>query len=151
MGILGTRAPLTSDIGLALEIVTTLLFTSGYFLDRRRGKHCLIMGGAAATNTVFVISYMISRLLREEIPSPPAQFSTLYRSLVIPHGILSVVVLILAIAQAFLAYHWRTKRDNILVLENRRTVHKKLGIASLVLWYFSFISGVVVYAILYIA
>lgn len=149
-GIFGTRASLYSDIGLVLEIVTTLLFTIGYFYEKRRGKHCIIMGAAVTTNVIFVISYMVSRLLREEVPSPPSQFATLYRSVVIPHGILSVLVLILAISQAFLAYQWRKKKNDITALGKRRPTHRKLGLITLVLWYISFLSGIIVYAILYV-
>ncbi len=149
-GIFGTRASLYSDVGLVLEIVTTLLFTIGYFYEKRRGKHCIIMGAAVTTNIVFVISYMVSRLLREEVPSPPAQFAALYRSVVILHGILSVLVLILAISQAFLAYQWRKKKNDIVALGKRRPTHRKLGLTTLILWYISFLSGIIIYAILYV-
>lgn len=108
------------------------------------------MGIAMITNTVFVISYMVSRLIREEVPSPPTQLASLYQSVVIPHGILSALVLILAVSQVFLAYRWRAKKDDITTLGKRRPTHKKLGLTTLVLWYISFLSGVVVYAILYI-
>jgi len=141
---------LYSDIGLVLEIVTTLLFTIGYFYEKRRGKHCIIMGSAVTTNIVFVISYMMSRLIREEVPSPPSQFATLYRGVVIPHGVLSVVVLVLAVSQAFLAYRWRKKKNDIVALGKRRPIHRRLGLITLILWYFSFLSGIIVYAILYV-
>jgi len=149
-GIFGTRASLYSDIGLVLEIVTTLLFTIGYFYEKRRGKHCIIMGSAVTTNIVFVISYMMSRLIREEVPSPPSQFATLYRGVVIPHGVLSVVVLVLAVSQAFLAYRWRKKKNDIVALGKRKPIHRRLGLITLILWYFSFLSGIIVYAILYV-
>ncbi len=149
-GIFGTRASLYSDVGLVLEIVTTLLFTIGYFYEKRRGKHCIIMGAAVTTNAIFVISYMASRLLREEVPSPPLQFATLYRSVVIPHGILSVLVLILTVSQAFLAYRWRKKKNDIIALGKRRPIHRKLGLTTLILWYISFLSGIIVYATLYV-
>ena len=149
-GIFGTRASLYSDIGLVLEIVTTLLFTIGYFYEKRRGKHCIIMGSAVTTNIVFVISYMMSRLIREEVPAPPSQFATLYRGVVIPHGVLSVVVLVLAVSQAFLAYRWRKKKNDIVALGKRKSIHRRLGFITLILWYFSFLSGIIVYAILYV-
>jgi len=149
-GIFGTKASFYSDVSLVLEIVITLLFTIGYFYEKRRGKHCIIMGAAVTTNIIFVISYMVSRLLAEEVPSPPEQFATLYRSVVIPHGILSVLVLFLAISQAFLAYQWRKKKNDIVALGKRRSTHRKLGLTILVLWYISFLSGITVYTILYV-
>lgn len=149
-GFLGTKASLFSDVGLVLEIVITLLFTIGYFREKRKGKHCIIMGTAVTTNIIFVISYMVSRLLREEVPSPPEQFATLYRGVVIVHGILSVLVLVLAISQAFLAYRWRKKTNDIVALGKRRPAHRKLGLATLILWYISFVGGITVYAILYV-
>jgi len=149
-GIFGTRAPLFSDVGLVLEIVTTLLFTIGYFYEKRKGKHCIVMGAAVITNIVFVISYMMSRLIREEVPSPPSQFAALYRGVVIPHGVLSVLVLVLAVSQAFLAYRWRKKKNDIVALGKRRPIHRRLGLITLILWYFSFLSGIIVYAILYV-
>jgi uncharacterized membrane protein YozB (DUF420 family) len=148
-GIFGTRASLLSDVGLILEIVTTVLFTVVYFLEKRKGKHCIAMGGAVTANTVFVISYMVSRLLREEVPSPSPQFASIYRIVIIPHGILSTLVLILALSQAFLGYRWRRKEKNNVVLGKRRATHMKLGLTTLILWYVSFLTGVIVYAILY--
>jgi len=149
-GIFGTRASLYSDVGLVLEIATTLLFTIGYFYEKRRGKHCIIMSAALTTNIIFVISYMVSRLIREELPSPPSQFATIYRSVAILHGVLSVLVLILAISQAFLAYKWRKKKDDIVALGERKPTHRKLGITTLILWYISFLSGITIYTILYV-
>lgn len=150
MGVLGTRASLYSDVSLILEIVTTLLFTIGYFYERRRGKHCIVMGAAVTTNIFFVMSYMVNRLLKEEVPSPPVQFATLYRYVVIPHGILSVLALVFAVSQAFLAYKWRQKKGDIVALGKRRTTHRNLGLITLTLWYFSFLSGVIIYTILYV-
>lgn len=139
-----------SDVGIILEIVTTLLFTIGYFIERRKGRHCVLMVAAVATNVLFVISYMVSRLVREEIPTPPAQFALLYRSVVVPHGILSVLVLAIAVFQAFLAYRWRKKANDTFVLGSRKPTHRKLGLAALVLWYVSFLTGIIIYAILYV-
>lgn len=148
-GLLGTRASLFSDVSLILEIVTTLLFTVGYFYERRKGKHCVVMGTAVTTNTLFVISYMISRLIREEVPSPPIQLASIYRVVVIPHGILSVLVLVLAVSQVFLAYRWRQKTGDVVVLGKRKNVHKNIGLVTLALWYVSFLSGAIIYGILY--
>lgn len=139
-----------SDVGLILEIMTTLLFTIGYFYEKKRGKHCIIMGAAVTTNVAFVISYMVSRLLRSEVPLPPSQFAALYRSIVILHSVLSVLVLILAISQAFLAYRWRKKNNDIIGLGRTRPTHRKLGLTTLILWYISFASGVIIYAVLYV-
>lgn len=108
------------------------------------------MGAAVMTNIVFVISYMVSRLIKEQVPPPPSQLIDIYRIVVIPHGLLSVLVLILAISQAFLAYRWRKKRNNLVSLEKRRPTHRKIGFTTLILWYLSFLSGIIVYLILYI-
>ena len=148
-GLLGTRASLFSDIGLILEVMTTLFFTIGYFYERRRRKHCVVMGTAVTTNTLFVISYMISRLIREQVPAPPVQFASIYRMIVIPHGILSVLVLVLAVSQVFLAYRCRQKTGDVVGLGKRKNVHRNIGLATLALWYVSFLSGVIIYGILY--
>lgn len=149
-GILGTQASLFSDISLIIEVLATLLFTIGYFYGKRKRTHCIIMGSAVAANIIFVISYMISRILRAEIPSPPEQFATLYRGVVIPHGILSVLVLIMGALQAVLAYKWRKKANSVVVLGEKRPVHRKLGLATLILWYISLLTGLTVYIILYV-
>jgi uncharacterized membrane protein YozB (DUF420 family) len=130
-------------------MATTLLFTIGYFYERRKGRHCKIMAAAVTTNIIFVISYMVGRLINAKVPPPPPQFDLLYRSIVIPHGILSVLVLALAIFQAVLAYKWRKKRNNGNSLGKKRHIHKKLGLITLIVWYISFLSGTIVYAILY--
>ncbi len=149
-GILGTRASLSSDLSLLLQIVTTLLITIGFFYERRRGKHCVVMGAAVTTNIIFVLAYMVTRLLREQVPDPPPQFAALYDGVVVPHGVLSIVVLVLAVSQAVLAYRWRTKQNEIIVLGRRKHLHRRLGLASLILWYISMLSGLTIYAVLYI-
>ncbi len=149
-GIFGTSASLSSDVSLILEIVTTLLFTIGYFIERRKGRHCIIMAGAVTVNILFVLSYMATRLLREQVPTPPAQFAALYRAVVIPHGILSVLVLVLAVILALLGYRWRKKTDDTTTLGSRKATHRILGIATLVLWYVSFLTGIIIYAVLYV-
>jgi uncharacterized membrane protein YozB (DUF420 family) len=108
------------------------------------------MGAAVLTNIAFVISYMVGRLLKEMPPAPSSQFASLYQSIVIPHGILSVLVIVLAICQAFLAYQWRKRKNEIVILGKRKSTHKILGLTTLVFWYLSFLSGVSIYAILYI-
>jgi putative membrane protein len=149
-GILGTQASLFSDVSLIFQVLATLIFTVGYFYEKRSEKHCIIMGSAVASNVIFVISYMVSRLLRSEVPSPPPQFATLYQSVVIPHGILSVLVLILGVLQGFLAYKWRKKEKAAVVLGKKRAPHRKLGIVTLILWYISLLTGLTVYIILYV-
>jgi len=149
-GIFGTEASLSSDLSLILEVVTTLLFTVGYFSERRSGKHCIVMVAAVVANVLFVVGYMVSRLIREEVPAPPEQFAALYRAVVIPHGILSVLVLALALLLAFLAYRWRSKTENTVVLGSRKRIHGRLGLVTLILWYLSFLTGVVIYIMLYV-
>ena len=56
----------------------------------------------------------------------------------------------LAVLQAFLAYHWRKKANGTVVLGNRKATHRRLGIMTLILWYFSFLTGIIIYAILYV-
>lgn len=107
------------------------------------------MGAAAIANAVFVVSYMMARLLREEVPSPPPRFEDLYRAVVIPHGILSLIVLVLAIVLVFLAYKWRKKND-VVALGRRRPLHRRMGLATLTLWYISLLTGIIVYVILYV-
>lgn len=149
-GIFGTQASLFSDVSFILEIAITLLFTIGYFYQRGKEKHCAIMGGAVIVNIIFVISYMLSRLLSEGVPPPPSQFATIYRGITIIHGVLSVLVLFSAISQAFLAYKWRIKKNDIIMLGRKRSTHRKLGLLTLVSWYISFLTGIIIYILLYI-
>jgi len=53
------------------------------------------------------------------------------------HGILSVLVLFLAISQVFLAYQWRKKKNDIVALGKRRLTHRKIGLTTLILGYIS--------------
>jgi len=149
-GLFGSRASLLSDVGLVLEVVTTVLFSVGYFLERRRGRHCVVMVGAVGANVLFVLVYMVTRLVREAVPVPVAQFAGLYRAVVIPHGVFATLALVAAVLQVFLAYRWRRRAGDEVVLGGRKRVHRNVGVLAVVLWYVSFVSGLIIYWILYV-
>jgi len=149
VGLFGSRASLLSDVGLVLEVVTTVLFSVGYFLERRRGRHCVVMVGAVGANVLFVLIYMVTRLVREAVPVPAVEFAGLYRLVVIPHGVFATLALVVAVLQGFFAYRWRRRVGDEVVLDAGKRLHRYAGVLAVVLWYVSFMTGLIIYWILY--
>lgn len=107
------------------------------------------MASAFIFDLTFLVSYMIKRLI-ETAPSPPVALKSLYMSTAVIHGLVSTAVLLLTGSQVLLALKWRRRVEGRVTLRDERKIHRIMGITTLLLWYISFLTGLGMYAILYV-
>ncbi len=154
MGFLGTYAGTFSDVSLMLEIFVTLAFFSGYFFARKRqiSRHYRMMVFAFMLDVSFMVSYMVKSLIEghTKFGGPVAIKMYIYYPVVAFHSIISIVVLLLA---GFMVYHGFTRTEKS--VDSRKMVrevarHHRMGKITLFIWILSFLSGILVYLLLYV-
>ncbi len=117
----------------------TLLLIGYYFIRRRRiAAHKACMVAALLVSTLFLVSYIYYHYHHGATPFPGTGWvRTLYFSILIPHTILAVVTVPLALTTVSRAWRGRFER------------HKRIARWTLPLWLFVCVTGVVVYWMLY--
>ncbi|RMF89187.1 MAG: DUF420 domain-containing protein [Methanobacteriota archaeon] len=156
MGMFGTSAGVFADVGLLLEAVILGSFLVGARYARRHlsNEHYRVMTAGFALNVVFVASYMIRSILRESSArfSGPENIRTfVYLPTVIVHGIASLAAFALAGYTLYYGYsHTVQKKRRVFTEKARRTRHRILGLATLSTWTLAFVTGVIVYLLLYV-
>ena len=156
MGFYGTSAGVFSDLSLSFEVVVTILFLSGVWYGRRHLSllHFKLMTLGFLFDFAFMVSYMVKKTLEgsTRFMGPEDVYATVYLPVVVFHSLISVAVLILAGYMVWFGYRYSN------VLKERRAFesgerykrHRKLGYATVAAWMLSFMSGVSVYALLYV-
>jgi uncharacterized membrane protein YozB (DUF420 family) len=155
MGILGTAAGTLSDIGLLLEVVILFIFFIGVLHSRRHlaNRHYKIMTAGFTLNLLFVATYMAKNILEggTKFPGPIEIYRSLYLPVVIVHGIASVLAFLVAAYTVYYGYtHTIQKAERVFVKRNYRSTHRRLGYATLTIWSIAFVTGIVVYLLLYV-
>ena len=127
-------------INATLNATSAVLLVVGYLFIRRRNitAHKACMVGALLVSTLFFISYLYYHYHHGATPFPGTGWvRTLYFSILIPHTILAVATVPLALTTVYRA--WRGRFDR----------HKRIARWTLPLWLFVCVTGVVVYWMLY--
>ncbi len=154
MGFLGTYAGTFSDVSLTLEFLVTFAFFTGYFFARKRqiSRHYRTMLVAFLLDVSFMVSYMVKSLIEghTKFGGPSSIKLYIYYPIVAFHSIISIVVLVLA---GFMVYHGFTRTEKF--DSSRRMVrevarHHRMGKVTLIVWLLSFLSGILVYSLLYV-
>ncbi len=131
---------LLPTLNATLNATSATLLLLGYFFIRRRRitAHKTCMVAALLVSTLFLISYIYYHYHHGATPFPGTGWvRTLYFSILIPHTILAVVNVPLALTTVYRA--WRGRFDR----------HKRIARWTLPLWLFVCVTGVVVYWMLY--
>ena len=127
-------------LNATLNATSATLLLLGYFFIRRRriAAHKTCMVAALLVSTLFFISYLYYHYHHGATPFPGTGWvRTLYFSILIPHTILAVVTVPLALTTVYRAWRGRFER------------HKRIARWTLPLWLFVCVTGVVVYWMLY--
>ena len=155
MGIFGTSASLFSDFSLILEVIIIFVFILGFLYGRKHlsNRHYKLMTLGFLINLFFVVFFMIgSRTIGSHttFTGPENIRKTLYLPVVIIHGISSTLAFILAGYAVFYGYkHSTMKKKRVFTDKTGYRNHKRIGYATLVFWGLSFLTGVLVYLMLY--
>jgi putative membrane protein len=145
-GILGTRAPLHSDLSLILILLSAILFTIGWRLAVRKKfkPHRWIQTGAAILNTIVVLVVMIASFIIYILPGIPGKLFESTYGVTTVHAFIGVLGLLLGVFVVL--------RANGLVPKRLRFKNYKLFMrTSYVLYMLETLIGVIVYLAVYVA
>lgn len=133
------------EINLVVMSVTTVLYTLGcilYGVKRFSKKFHFKLSFAGWISTlVFFLVYMLQRSLTGTSSAPP-YLQALYIPFLIIHIIAATITLILP--GGLLIFGLKKRKG-----KTERSM-KKIGITNIILWYLTFISGIVVYLCLHV-
>src|SRR5256712_12919702 len=127
-------------INASLNGTATVLLSTGYILIRRRriAAHRACMIAAFAASSLFLITYLIHHAGVGSVPFHSAAWlRPVYFGLLVPH----IVPAALAVPLALTTIHraWRGRFDR----------HRRQACATLPIWLYASVSGVLVYVLLY--
>jgi putative membrane protein len=123
-----------------LNSLATVLLVTGYvFIRRRRMKpHRFCMLAAIVVSAAFLTSYLIYHAQVGDVPFPGhGAVRLLYFVILIPHVILAVFVLPLALVTATLG------------LRARYAKHRRIARWTFPVWLYVSVTGVIIYVMLY--
>lgn len=130
-----------ASLNACLNATSATLLTTGWLAIRRRriAVHRACMVAAFVASSLFLVFYLVHHATVGSVPFRPeaSWLRTLYFAILIPHVVLSAVVLPLALTTLYLA------------LRGRFAAHRRVARWALPLWLFVSVSGVVVYGMLY--
>ena len=156
MSIFGTSASFFSDFSLMLEVIILGVFFIGFFYARRHlsNNHYKVMTFGFLINLFFVLFFMIGKKILGSSPGFLGSESvrkTVYLPTAMIHGILSVLALILAGYTVFYGYrHTKMKKKRVFNKRDKYSMHKKIGYTTLAVWFVAFVTGVLMYLMLYV-
>jgi uncharacterized membrane protein YozB (DUF420 family) len=124
-----------------LNGIATLLIVAGWVFIRRGDwrAHRAAMVAAFATSAVFLVSYLVYHYLEGSRKyAGPESLRPVYYTILLTHVVLAAAVPLLAVRMFFLA--WRGRWD----------AHRRLGKVAMPVWLYVSVTGVVIYAMLYL-
>jgi putative membrane protein len=128
-------------LNASLNGLSTILLVTAYVLVRRRryAAHGWTMGAALVTSGLFLIAYVWSKVHFGEVTTgiPAGAFRTFYMLVLVPHVIMSIVMLPMILAAVLLAYMRRWE------------AHKRIAWPTFLVWAYVSVTGVLIYFILY--
>lgn len=132
---------LLPTVNATLNGIATVLLVTGFVMIRQRriDAHRACMGSAFATSILFLTSYLTYHYYAGSTPFPGTGWvRPLYFFILITHIVLAAVVPPLAIVTL-----WRAQKG-------RFEAHKRLARWTLPIWLYVSVTGVVIYAMLYV-
>ena len=129
-------------INASLNALAGLLLVGGIIAIKREAKkaHGLLMGAAFVVSSVFLIFYVLHKVLVHGVHTPfggLGAWRTIYYGMLISHIILAICVPPLAII---------TMRH---ALAGRYDAHRRLAKITFPIWFYVSVTGVLVYFFLY--
>ena len=127
-------------VNATLNGITTILLVVAYVLIRQRriDAHRNVMLGAFATSAAFLVTYVIYHWFKSGPKHYAGAFRGLYVTILASHILLAAVILPLALVTLYRGW------------VNQRPKHRKLAKVTLPLWLYVSVTGVVIYAMLYL-
>ena len=128
-------------LNATLNSVSAILLAAGYLLIRRRNvaAHKACMLSALGVSTLFLISYVTYHARVGSVRfTGTGWIRSVYFAILISHVVLAVTILPLALITVYRA--WRERFE----------AHRRIARWTLPIWMYVSVTGVVVYAMLYV-
>lgn len=132
---------LLPTINASFNLLSAILLVLGLIAIKKHDldQHKKIMGMALLSSACFLTGYLVHHALHGSTPYPHGDGTRIvYYSILIPHVILAAVMVPFIIRGVYLG------------LKDERAKHKKLMRWVWPVWFFVSVSGLVVYAMLYL-
>jgi putative membrane protein len=127
-------------VNASLNGVTTVLLVVAFVLikQRRIAAHRNVMLGAFATSAAFLVTYVIYHWFKSGPKAYTGAFRGLYLGILASHILLAALILPLALVTLYRGW------------VDQRAKHRKLAKVTLPLWLYVSVTGVAIYAMLYL-
>jgi uncharacterized membrane protein YozB (DUF420 family) len=140
-GFLGTNAPLTADLTLAIELAMglALLVGTGFARRKRYRAHAWFQSTVVLLNLAVIGLFMAPSFRSQVLPELPGHLGRSYYAIATAHGVLGMV------AELFACYILLVAGTNLLPPRLRFTRYKPWMRTALVLWWLVLILGFATY------
>ena len=137
-------------VNASLNALTTVLLVSGWLIvrsarrlsgeerHRRLERHRAVMLAAFATSSAFLISYVIYHWFKEGPKSYAGDLRALYLAVLFSHIVLAAAIIPLALITLYRGFTGRLAK------------HRRIARLTLPIWLYVSVTGVVIYAMLYL-
>ncbi len=127
-------------VNASLNALTTVLLATGWVLVKRRkiAEHRNVMLAAFASSSAFLVSYVIYHWFKSGPKHYAGAFRGLYFALLASHVLLAAIILPLALVTLYRGW------------SNQRPKHRAIAKITLPLWLYVSLTGVLIYAMLYL-
>jgi uncharacterized membrane protein YozB (DUF420 family) len=141
-GFLGTGAPLSADVTLAIEIAMGLTLVLGMLLARRQRyrAHAWCQTAVVALNLIVIAQLMVPSFRSQVAPKIPARLARSYYTVATGHAMMGCIAELLGL---YIMLAAGTK----ILPESLRFVRYRLWMRiALVIWWFALLLGLTTYA-----
>ena len=127
-------------VNASLNGLTTVLLATGWLLIKKRkiAEHRTVMLAAFASSSAFLVSYVIYHWFKSGPKLYAGAFRGLYFGILVSHIVLAAAILPLALVTLYRGW------------TNQRPKHRAIAKITLPLWLYVSVTGVVIYAMLYL-
>ncbi len=134
--------PLWPTLNAVLNGASAVLLAAGYFFIRRQDvlRHRMSMGSAFVMSTLFLLSYLSYHYHVGSVRyTGGGLWRSVYFTILLTHTVLAVAIVPMILRTFYLA------------LKGRFEEHRRAARWTLPLWFYVSVTGVVIYAMLYLA
>ncbi len=130
-------------VNASLNALTGVLLIVGYALIRKRkvAQHRAVMLAAFASSSGFLVSYVIYHWFKSGPAQYTGSYKPLYLAILLTHIVLAAVILPLALVTLYRGWS---------IPSQPASKHRKIARITLPIWLYVSVTGVVIYAMLYL-
>jgi putative membrane protein len=132
-------------VNASLNALTAALLVVGWRLIKRKRvkQHKAVMLAAFASSSAFLTSYVIYHWFKDGPAKYTGSFKPLYLAILLTHIVLAAVILPLALVTLYRGW-------SVGAAKGQAQKHRKIARITLPLWLYVSVTGVAIYAMLYV-